>query len=409
MASAYLSPNLFHDKFVKLCSEFNRLKTSGASSAQVIESATRTIELLGKHFARWNEAEVTTFRTAHGVAIQDAFPAKLLSNLTLARVLGLNPDDFKVAAADTKELKRDDHKAERIEWVAGFKAPSYLYFQPHPETRTLDWIHNILKTDHYNYEAALSKFSQDIIEYRSALQHLQEVMQGKKLVEMAPKEILKVLNQINKYLSFDGQFRTKLSVVTNQEIVPLKFNAEVFSKLDEAIQAKSNQDFIFWKVGGLREKFISFVYQGGPSSFSPEECDFLMRHELVFAFPRIREIPELMRKFAKALHKLFQTEKDPYKIMSFIHQNLVQIHPYKDGNGRVARIFMNLVAQQAGIRPVLIGDPREYSKFAGQSVDEFAVYLKALRASQTNMLDSEAYEYVDQAGIFRNLIDRMAR
>jgi Fic family protein len=53
------------------------------------------------------------------------------------------------------------------------------------------------------------------------------------------------------------------------------------------------------------------------------------------------------------------------------HRRLVAIHPFSDGNGRTARLLMNLVLLRAGYPPVSIGP------------DERAAYLDALEAAGT--------------------------
>jgi len=77
--------------------------------------------------------------------------------------------------------------------------------------------------------------------------------------------------------------------------------------------------------------------------------------------PAAYEIPKLMdeliqwiRKSSKKLH--------PVELASIAHHKLVFIRPFTDGNGRTARLFMNLLLMQKGYPLVVIlkNDRKKY-------------------------------------------------
>ena len=51
------------------------------------------------------------------------------------------------------------------------------------------------------------------------------------------------------------------------------------------------------------------------------------------------EVPALMGDFARWLHGAPDTEATAF----LAHRRLVEMHPYNDGNGRTARLLMNLL------------------------------------------------------------------
>ncbi|NBX91638.1 MAG: Fic family protein [Proteobacteria bacterium] len=114
--------------------------------------------------------------------------------------------------------------------------------------------------------------------------------------------------------------------------------------------------------------------------------------------PPAYEIPRLMneliqwiRKNSKKLH--------PVELASIAHHKLVFIHPFADGNGRTARLFMNLLLMQRGYPLVVIlkndrkkyyrvlekadkGSTGDLGKFVAQAVERsMNIYLKALETS----------------------------
>ncbi len=70
------------------------------------------------------------------------------------------------------------------------------------------------------------------------------------------------------------------------------------------------------------------------------------RHE----FPSPAEVPALMSDFAAWL----RTAEDTPETAFTAHLRLVEMHPFNDGNGRTARLLMNLVLIRGGYPPVAV-------------------------------------------------------
>lgn len=68
--------------------------------------------------------------------------------------------------------------------------------------------------------------------------------------------------------------------------------------------------------------------------------------------PNPLKVPELMEGFFAWLHA--ENNEHPAKIAADAHIKLVSIHPFTDGNGRTARLLMNLLLMQKGYPPALI-------------------------------------------------------
>ena len=69
--------------------------------------------------------------------------------------------------------------------------------------------------------------------------------------------------------------------------------------------------------------------------------------------PTADEVPQLMKEFVSELN----AKKDnmhPVMLAAFAHRRLVDIHPFTDGNGRTARLLMNLILVNKGYQIVSI-------------------------------------------------------
>lgn len=67
--------------------------------------------------------------------------------------------------------------------------------------------------------------------------------------------------------------------------------------------------------------------------------------------PNAMKVPELMDEYVSWLQK---SKDNPLTVAVDAHFKLVSIHPFVDGNGRTARLLMNLLLMQSGYPPAII-------------------------------------------------------
>jgi Fic family protein len=111
-------------------------------------------------------------------------------------------------------------------------------------------------------------------------------------------------------------------------------------------------------------------------------------------FPSPAEIPALMGDFAGWL----KTAGDSPEAALAAHLRLVEIHPFNDGNGRTARLLMNLILIRASYPPVAVRpeDRVDYIRSlqraqAGLGVEDFdALLYRRLDASLDDYLSLAA-------------------
>jgi Fic family protein len=113
--------------------------------------------------------------------------------------------------------------------------------------------------------------------------------------------------------------------------------------------------------------------------------------------PDAYEVPNLMRELLTWI-KRNEKKIHPVQLAALAHHKLVSIHPFTDGNGRTARLFMNLMLMQRGYPMAIIlkNDRKKYyqalekadrgktddiEKFIAQAVERsMNIYIQAIQA-----------------------------
>lgn len=100
-----------------------------------------------------------------------------------------------------------------------------------------------------------------------------------------------------------------------------------------------------------------------------------------YPLPLPEQIPVLMDKFLM-WYQQNETELHPLELAALVHQKFVFIHPFVDGNGRVARLLMNLVLLRFGypitiIPPILRLEYIAALEKAHRSTDDFIQFIIA--------------------------------
>lgn len=184
--------------------------------------------------------------------------------------------------------------------------------------------------------------------------------------------------------------------------------------LKEHLEATNHAEALDWVAGQVSRK---------PGSLN--EQDFLHLHNLLLkgidddnaghyrsvpvriagspvVMPNPRKVPDRMESFATWLQE--ESGLHPVELAAEAHYQLVTIHPFVDGNGRTARLLMNLILMMEGYPPAIIrrrdrlayirsleeaqlgGSKEDFlqiiGKAAGRSLD---IYLKAAQGEDAGM------------------------
>lgn len=117
-----------------------------------------------------------------------------------------------------------------------------------------------------------------------------------------------------------------------------------------------------------------------------------------FMFASAAQVPRLMQQFEREVLReytpcLFGSIEEQAKALAVVHAELILIHPFRDGNGRCARLLAVLMGLQAGL-PAL--------DFGGIRREEKRRYIGAVHAAL-------GQDYAPMIRVFRRAIERSLR
>lgn len=134
--------------------------------------------------------------------------------------------------------------------------------------------------------------------------------------------------------------------------------------------------------------------------------------------PNPFKVPELMEQFIQWLSET--KDLHPVELAAEAHYRLVTIHPFIDGNGRTARLLMNLILISHGYPPAIIskrdrlayisslekaqlgGSLDDYLKIISKAVDRsLNIYLKAIKGE--DMQPAEEDQALVKIGVIAKL------
>jgi Fic family protein len=101
----------------------------------------------------------------------------------------------------------------------------------------------------------------------------------------------------------------------------------------------------------------------------------------IFHFAEPIDVPARMQLLVDEVNQRQQTPYDGILHAAKVHYDFVRIHPFDDGNGRIARILMNLVLMQHSLPPAIIKTNAKEEYFSalkqadGGQFEQFAEYI----------------------------------
>ena len=115
--------------------------------------------------------------------------------------------------------------------------------------------------------------------------------------------------------------------------------------------------------------------------------------QVVFEYATPKDVPSLMEQWFKLYHELMASaepgdKKKALQAYVALHVSFVRVHPFFDGNGRMARLVANLPVLKAGLPPVIV--PREQRKAYIDALSQYHYAVGQIEKGEELLPEPEA-------------------
>lgn len=180
------------------------------------------------------------------------------------------------------------------------------------------------------------------------------------------------ITEIENQIMFDNGIALK-----GKSLIEQSMNLDLKAAYERALEfARNNSDITIDRLrelSALTMKNTGTEYHTALGSFSSANGDLRLLNVTASvggkSYMAFNKIPLKLREFCDALNATRRNHKSMsmqqlYDLSFDAHYNLVTIHPWADGNGRMARLLMNWLQFEYGLIPtrILSDDKEEYIK-----------------------------------------------
>jgi cell filamentation protein len=158
--------------------------------------------------------------------------------------------------------------------------------------------------------------------------------------------------------------RNLLDITAKKEIDRIETEL-LFETTDRLLdEFDNNRQFSTDDILEMHRRWLGSVYEWAGKYRQVK----MSKGNFMFAAPAY--IPQLMENFKKELLAkytpcLFNSRQEVVFALAIVHTELILIHPFREGNGRIARLLATLMALQAGL-PLL-----DFSGFDKERQEEY--------------------------------------
>jgi Fic family protein len=154
------------------------------------------------------------------------------------------------------------------------------------------------------------------------------------------------LDETDTRLLIEKDITAKGKPLKDHLMVKDHYNAFLFIKDQAGKKMKMSVDFIR-KVGGFVMKSTGSEISTVLGNFDSSKGDIRLLQVYVDKkyFPDYSKVPTLLSTLCNSINSKIDKIKGEgiLKLSADLHYNLVNIHPFADGNGRTSRLFMNYI------------------------------------------------------------------
>ena len=156
-----------------------------------------------------------------------------------------------------------------------------------------------------------------------------------------------------------------------KEILEAKNHQQALNLLFEIV--KNKKDFSEEIIRDLHKKLLLGIDGENAGRWRKIQVYITGSEELP---PPAEKVSRLMEEFIKWYND-YKDEINILELAILVHYKLVKIHPFIDGNGRMARLLLNLILLRGGYPPVIIPiiKRQEYIEAIKKGEDDFTAFM----------------------------------
>lgn len=191
---------------------------------------------------------------------------------------------------------------------------------------------------------------------------------------------------------------------TLKEYLETQNHAEAIDWIKDIVKKNSNiTEGLVKQLHALLMKGINFIWVGPedkrvkkdikPGKYKTEPNHVITMNGDIHKYCEPVKVPEEMGKLVDFIN---EADLHPVELAARTHHKLVGIHPFDDGNGRVARLLMNLIFMKKGYVPVVI--KREKRE------EYYRALMQADKGKQDDFIQLVAEEEKNSLTLIMNII-----
>ena len=169
-------------------------------------------------------------------------------------------------------------------------------------------------------------------------------------------------------------------------------------------QAKQKRKFsiaFLKQLGALVMKHTGSFTNAALGSFDTSKGDLRLAQVYVTKkyFPNYQKVPRLLEQFCEAVNAKIDmvTGDEIIHLAADVHYNFVNIHPFGDGNGRVARLLMNYVVLYHGepLIKMFTEDRTDYINALNEAEEQedISIFRNFILSQEIKFLKAEIDKY----------------
>jgi Fic family protein len=208
------------------------------------------------------------------------------------------------------------------------------------------------------------------------------------------------LDETDTRVLIEDNITAKGKPLSDHLMVKDHFEAFVFLK-DQARQKRPVTVDFLKEVTALTMKNTGSLVKTINGEFDSSKGDLRLAQVYVDQkyFPDFKKVPDLLGQLCQSVNNRLShvSEDESLKLAADFHYNLVNIHPWADGNGRVSRLMMNYVQlyHHEPLIKIFTEDRADYIRALNETEENNnpEIFRKFVTLQQIKFLQSEIDKY----------------